>query len=357
MEQVLFVVFGAVALAASVMAITRKNAVASAVWLVGTFFGLAGTFVLLEAYFVAVVQILVYAGAIMVLFLFVIMLLDLKSADLAGAGRPPFRLAGVVLSALFLFVVGRAVLDAKEAPGAVAPRASALLRLPAPPPAESDPLSPGAVAAAPPPAPTPVPLSRREPGAIALDEALRASLSRRRGAAGGGPDAWGEPASGSGARPRAFAGSVRVGDSTRVLVVELARAGTGKDAVWATSRAFADQDGDGVVEASEALPQLVAETPLPPARPPEDHEHVVASVTYYGTKLEYDASFVAPGARLEVAVAQKGLAAAPDGAPDGSPFAIGKSLFDDWILAFEVTSLLLLGAIFGAVVLTKRRLA
>src|SRR5262245_10807451 len=140
MQQALFVLFGATALASSVMAITRKNAVASAMWLVGTFFGLAGTYVLLEAFFVAVVQILVYAVAIMVLFRFVIMLLDLKRVDLVTGSRPRLKLPGIVLSALFLFVVGRAVLDAKTSPGAIAPRASATLVLPAPPAPETDPL-------------------------------------------------------------------------------------------------------------------------------------------------------------------------------------------------------------------------
>ena len=76
------------------IAISRKNAVASALWLVLMFFGLAGTYVLLEAYFVAVIQILVYAGAIMVLFLFVIMLLDLRSEELAVTGGAALQGAG-----------------------------------------------------------------------------------------------------------------------------------------------------------------------------------------------------------------------------------------------------------------------
>jgi NADH-quinone oxidoreductase subunit J len=59
------------------MCITRKSPVASALWLVITLFGVAGLFVLLDAQFLAMLQVLVYAGAIMVLFLFVIMLLNL----------------------------------------------------------------------------------------------------------------------------------------------------------------------------------------------------------------------------------------------------------------------------------------
>jgi NADH-quinone oxidoreductase subunit J len=69
--------------------ITRRNPVASAMWLIGTFFSLAAIYTLLGAYFIGIIQILVYAGAIMVLFLFVIMLLNLGNdveADIRGTG-------------------------------------------------------------------------------------------------------------------------------------------------------------------------------------------------------------------------------------------------------------------------------
>src|SRR2546428_14075958 len=62
------------------MCITRRSPVASALWLVQTLFSLAALFVVLDAQFIAVLQVLVYAGAIMVLFLFVIMLLHLGRA-------------------------------------------------------------------------------------------------------------------------------------------------------------------------------------------------------------------------------------------------------------------------------------
>ncbi len=102
MTQALFYVFAVTAIAAAVLSISRKNAVASALWLVLMFFGLAGIYVLLEAYFVAAIQILVYAGAIMVLFLFVIMLLDLRTDELANLGPPRFRLLGLLAAAGFL---------------------------------------------------------------------------------------------------------------------------------------------------------------------------------------------------------------------------------------------------------------
>src|SRR5438309_2690206 len=74
---VLFWAFAGLALASALGCITRRSPVASALWLVVTLFALAALFVLLDAQFIAVLQLLVYAGAIMVLFLFVIMLLNL----------------------------------------------------------------------------------------------------------------------------------------------------------------------------------------------------------------------------------------------------------------------------------------
>src|SRR3990170_887058 len=82
----MFWLFAALAIGGALMCITRRSPVASALWLVLTLFCLAGIFVLLDAQFIAALQVLVYAGAIMVLFLFVIMLLDLAHGppDLKG---------------------------------------------------------------------------------------------------------------------------------------------------------------------------------------------------------------------------------------------------------------------------------
>ena len=76
-EQILFIVFGILAVGSAICVIAFRNPIHSALALVLTFFSLAGLFVSLGAYFVAAVQVIVYAGAIMVLFLFVIMLLNL----------------------------------------------------------------------------------------------------------------------------------------------------------------------------------------------------------------------------------------------------------------------------------------
>jgi NADH-quinone oxidoreductase subunit J len=87
LAQILFIFFALVALFSAAMTISRKSPVASALWLINTFFALAAIYTLLGAYFIGVIQILVYAGAIMVLFLFVIMLLNLGNdyqPDLRG---------------------------------------------------------------------------------------------------------------------------------------------------------------------------------------------------------------------------------------------------------------------------------
>ena len=77
MTQFLFILFALIAVTCAAMTVSRMSPVASALWLIGTFFSLAAIYTLLGAYFIGIIQILVYAGAIMVLFLFVIMLLNL----------------------------------------------------------------------------------------------------------------------------------------------------------------------------------------------------------------------------------------------------------------------------------------
>ncbi len=74
-NPILFLILAGVAIVAAIMMITSKNAVYSALWLVLNFTTIAVLYILLNAPFIAMVQITVYAGAIMVLFLFVIMLL------------------------------------------------------------------------------------------------------------------------------------------------------------------------------------------------------------------------------------------------------------------------------------------
>jgi NADH-quinone oxidoreductase subunit J len=82
-REILFYILGAVTVASAVGVITRRSAVHSAVLLIAALMGVAGIYVVLEAEFLAAVQVLVYAGGVMVLFLFVIMLVDLDKR-----GRP-----------------------------------------------------------------------------------------------------------------------------------------------------------------------------------------------------------------------------------------------------------------------------
>jgi len=100
-----FYFFGIVAVAAAIAFVTRKSPVAAALWLVVVMFALAAEYVLLGAHFIGAIQVLVYAGAIMVVFLFVVMLLNLGTpADLADTRGLAWKLAagalGVVLVSL-----------------------------------------------------------------------------------------------------------------------------------------------------------------------------------------------------------------------------------------------------------------
>jgi NADH-quinone oxidoreductase subunit J len=113
MEFVIFLVVAAVAIAAAVMVVLQRNAMYSALFLVLNFFCLAVFYVLLGAYFLAVVQVAVYAGAIMVLMLFVIMLLNVAYPEPAdrrlGILRPMGILAAVVLLVELVAVVASSV--------------------------------------------------------------------------------------------------------------------------------------------------------------------------------------------------------------------------------------------------------
>jgi len=81
MNAILFWFFAAIMLGFACAVVANRNPVASALSLVVSFIGLAALFVLLDAYFLGAIQVLVYAGAVMVLFLFIIMLLDLKAEE------------------------------------------------------------------------------------------------------------------------------------------------------------------------------------------------------------------------------------------------------------------------------------
>ena len=79
--QTLFFILGAVALISGGLVVFQKHPLRSALWLIVNFFAVAGIYLLAHAEFIAAIQVIVYAGAIMVLFLFVIMLLNLRQPE------------------------------------------------------------------------------------------------------------------------------------------------------------------------------------------------------------------------------------------------------------------------------------
>ena len=95
MRNIVFYAASIMAIVSALLVITRRSPVAAALWLVNVLFNLSVVYVLLDAHFIAAVQVLVYAGAIMVLFLFVIMLLSLT--DTGSVAQLSF---GRVLGAL-----------------------------------------------------------------------------------------------------------------------------------------------------------------------------------------------------------------------------------------------------------------
>ena len=116
-----FYLFGLLAIVGALAFVTRKSPVAAAIWLVVTMFQLAALYVLLDAQFIGVIQVLVYAGAIMVVFLFVIMLLNLGDAsgvsDIRGsAGKIVAGLIGIALLAMILAVTKWRVPDVLALP-------------------------------------------------------------------------------------------------------------------------------------------------------------------------------------------------------------------------------------------------
>lgn len=117
--QILFWVLSVVSVFSALMVVTSKNPVYSVLWLIVTFFSISGHYVLLNAQFLAVVNIIVYAGAIMVLFLFVIMLMNL------GKNTEPrknkwLKLAGAIAGGSLLLVLVAALRNSQAGTAQVA---------------------------------------------------------------------------------------------------------------------------------------------------------------------------------------------------------------------------------------------
>ena len=107
----LFYIAALIAVGSAVLVVLNKNAVYSAIFLVLCFFSLAMIYLLLEAYFLAVLEIFIYAGAIMVLFLFVIMLLNLGREQALPHFMKFQRASSVMLVILFFFGVSLIMLE------------------------------------------------------------------------------------------------------------------------------------------------------------------------------------------------------------------------------------------------------
>jgi len=111
-------------IASALGVILARNPIYAVLSLVGTLFTLSGLFILLKAYFVAIVQLTIYAGAILILFLFVVMLLDLAPETLSRVKGRTFRFFGVIFGFLFfwqLMVAFRAILA--DSPNPMSPLA------------------------------------------------------------------------------------------------------------------------------------------------------------------------------------------------------------------------------------------
>ncbi|MGA0846196.1 MAG: NADH-quinone oxidoreductase subunit J, partial [Luteolibacter sp.] len=100
MPSYLFWFFATLVLVGGAAVVVFRNPVSSALAVVASFVGLAGLFIGLSAFFVGIIQILVYTGAVMVLFLFIIMLLDLKDEEKRGKKFGALA-AGIALAVLF----------------------------------------------------------------------------------------------------------------------------------------------------------------------------------------------------------------------------------------------------------------
>lgn len=106
METAVFVIFALFAVASAILVVAHRNPVYSTMSLVATLFSVAVLFVLLGAPFLAALQLLIYAGAIVVLFLFVIMLLNIQREESPQAGQPGQRWAALLGAAVFCGMLG-----------------------------------------------------------------------------------------------------------------------------------------------------------------------------------------------------------------------------------------------------------
>jgi NADH-quinone oxidoreductase subunit J len=109
--QILFWFLSILAIFSAIMVVASRNPIHSVLWLIAVFFAISGHYILLNAQFLAIVNLIVYAGAIMVLFLFVIMLMNLN-ADTEPQKNKWLKIAGVIAGGALLLVFVAALKNA-----------------------------------------------------------------------------------------------------------------------------------------------------------------------------------------------------------------------------------------------------
>lgn len=110
--QIIFWFLSALALVSAMMVLLSKNPIHSILWLIVVFFSISGHYVLLNAQFLAIVNLIVYAGAIMVLFLFVVMLMNLNKESEQQKNKW-MTMSGIIAGMCLLFSAGTAVFNAQ----------------------------------------------------------------------------------------------------------------------------------------------------------------------------------------------------------------------------------------------------
>lgn len=108
-----FILLSVMAIGSAIMMITSKSPVHSVLWLIVVFFAISGHYILLNAQFLAIVNIIVYAGAIMVLFLFVVMLMNLN-AETEPVKNYRLRLIGIISGGSLLLVLLSALMKTDQ---------------------------------------------------------------------------------------------------------------------------------------------------------------------------------------------------------------------------------------------------
>jgi NADH-quinone oxidoreductase subunit J len=105
-ENIVILIFAIMAVGSAIMMVSRRNPIISALYLIVNFFSVSAIYLMLRSQFVAIIQILVYAGAIMVLFLFVIMLLNLQDEKRLTENISYKKLSAVILALLLFCSLG-----------------------------------------------------------------------------------------------------------------------------------------------------------------------------------------------------------------------------------------------------------